>query len=184
MRPKVPTASWFLPWTSLATMPPSVTNFVPGTTRREPAGRDHDPQQPVERQARLGARHAGVAVKRHDPVEPVGDQQPAVFVPGRRRRRSGPCRSRAAGYRLAAPPAGPRRGMPGCMTTCGARRSRPRRTSQACGRRPDATRMAAVLFRYATDIQYRIFQTRRTTKPASKVNRMRRVCLTLSAFAR
>ena len=31
-RPNVPSAWWFLPWTSQATIPPSVTYCVPGTT--------------------------------------------------------------------------------------------------------------------------------------------------------
>jgi hypothetical protein len=39
--PKQPSRWWFLPCTSLATMPPSVTNFVPGVTGvNQPRGRN------------------------------------------------------------------------------------------------------------------------------------------------
>ncbi len=39
-RPMEPSTWWFLPWTSAATMPPSVTNWVPGVTGgNQPRGR-------------------------------------------------------------------------------------------------------------------------------------------------
>jgi hypothetical protein len=51
-----------------------------GQDRREPAGRHRDAQQPLQRQAGLGAENSALAVEQDDAIELVGDQQPPVLV--------------------------------------------------------------------------------------------------------
>ena len=76
--PKQPSTWWFLPCTSAATMPPSVTNCVPGETGvKKPRGRNM--RELLEREAGLGAQQAGRRIEREDAIgERRGDDRLAL----------------------------------------------------------------------------------------------------------
>ena len=65
-------------------MPPSVTNCVPGVDRREPAARQEQAVQVVQREAGLGAQHAGRRVEREDAI---GERRAGDDRTARRRQR-------------------------------------------------------------------------------------------------
>ena len=91
-RPKVPALWWFLPCTSEATAPPSVTNAVPGVTgTNQPRGRKVRLTS-RRREAGFGAQDAGLRIEADDAVGQArtGDDGAGGRRAARRRRSDRP----------------------------------------------------------------------------------------------
>ena len=82
-RPNVPSTWWFLPWTSAARAPPTVTKRVPGTTgRKKPRGTRNERRRASD----VPPSHVTVQpllVEVEDPPEPLGQDDRAAAVQGR-----------------------------------------------------------------------------------------------------
>ena len=99
--PKQPSRWWFLPWTSAATIPPSVTNCVPGVTgTNQPRGQE----QPVDLVAATAPPRRAGRRSRVERQDAIGQHRRRdLAIAGARaatsRRTSGRARATAAGRR-------------------------------------------------------------------------------------